>query len=158
MPTIHLTTFIAAPVERVFDLSRSLELHRASMNRYQEKTINGVVSGLMKPGDTVTWQARHLRRERILKVNMTAMKAPESFTDEQLEGVFTYMKHEHFFKPTDNGTLMIDLFHYDVPYGLFGKWFNALYLKKYLARLLNERNAFIKETAETNRWKQYLQA
>ena len=28
MPTIHLTTFVAAPAQRVFDLARSIDLHR----------------------------------------------------------------------------------------------------------------------------------
>ena len=36
MPFIHLTTFIEAPVQRVFDLSRSIDVHKLSMQRYAE--------------------------------------------------------------------------------------------------------------------------
>ena len=47
MPFIHLTTFIEAPQERVFDLSRSVALHKASMKHHEEKIIDGPMSGLM---------------------------------------------------------------------------------------------------------------
>lgn len=156
MPLIHLTTFIAAPQERVFDLSRSVELHKNSMKKYEEKILNGTMAGLMQLNDTVTWSARHLFKERILKVKVSQFQPPYSFTDEQVEGDFISMKHEHFFKPCDNGTIMIDLFHYEVPHGLFGKLVNGLYLEKYMTRLLQERNNIIKEVAETGKWKQVL--
>ena len=156
MPVIHLTTFIAAPQERVFDLSRSVSLHKQSMSHHQETIINGVMSGLMNEGDTVTWKAKHLYRERILKVKLTKMQRPDYFADEQVEGDFASMKHEHHFKPIENGTIMIDQFHFESPRGLIGKWFNKIYLEKYLKRLLLGRNELIKKAAESNQWKQYL--
>ena len=39
MPNIHLTTFIAAPVERVFDLSRNIDLHKESMTKHKEEAV-----------------------------------------------------------------------------------------------------------------------
>jgi ligand-binding SRPBCC domain-containing protein len=156
MTRIHITTFIAAPPERVFDLSRSVDLHRASMKSYRESVVNGTMNGLLKKGDTVTWKAKHLFKERLLKTQITALQPFESFTDEQVEGDFLFMKHEHFFRPVENGTFMIDYFDYEVPYGILGKWLNGLYLKNYLTRLLEQRNQFIKTTAETDRWKPYL--
>ena len=66
------------------------------------------------------------------------------------------MKHERHFKSCDNGTLLIDLFHFETPYGVFGQWFNNLYLTKYLRRLLENRNRTIKECAESGRWKRLL--
>ena len=156
MPVIHLTTFIAAPQDRVFDLSRSVSLHKQSMSQHQEKIIAGVMSGLMNEGDTVTWKAKHLFRERILKVKLTKMQRPDYFVDEQVEGDFASMKHEHHFKPIENGTIMIDQFHFESPRGLLGKWFNKIYLENYLKRLLLGRNELIKKAAESNQWKQFL--
>lgn len=156
MPVIHLTTFIAAPQDRVFDLSRSVSLNKQSMSQHQEKIIDGVMSGLMNEGDTVTWKAKHLFRERILKVKLTKMQRPDYFADEQVEGDFASMKHEHHFKPIENGTIMIDQFHFESPRGLLGKWFNKIYLENYLKRLLLGRNELIKKAAESNQWKQFL--
>jgi ligand-binding SRPBCC domain-containing protein len=84
------------------------------------------------------------------------MKAPEMFVDEQIEGDFKMMKHEHYFKPCDNGTIMIDLFHFESPYGTVGKIVNSVYLKGYMKKLLEKRISVIKEYAETDKWRRLL--
>jgi ligand-binding SRPBCC domain-containing protein len=156
MPLIKLTTFVKAPLERVFDLSRSIDLHKKSMIPYGEKPVAGRISGLVEQGDSVTWQAKHLLKERTLSVKITAMQEPHSFVDELVKGDFTAMKHEHYFKVCDNGTFIIDHFYFESPYGVLGTWLNRLYLTRYMRRLLETRNAVIKEVAESNQWKHYL--
>lgn len=156
MPTIHLTTFIAAPAERVFDLSRSIDLHKKSQEKTNEKAVAGVASGLISLDETVTWKAKHLMKERIMKMKITAMQRPYSFTDEMMQGDFKSLRHEHHFKQIDNGTLMIDLFSFETPYGLIGKLMNGVYLTGYLQQLLSGRNQLIKEYAESNKWQQVL--
>jgi len=156
MPTIHLTTFIAAPVEVVFNLSRSVDIHKKSMTKHQEEAVAGTRYGLMEREDTVTWKAKHFFKTRILRIKVSAMQKNEQFTDEQIDGDFKEMKHEHYFKPCDNGTIMIDLFHFESPYGRIGKWFNGLYFTRYMRKLLEQRNTVIKEFAENGKWKQLL--
>ena len=156
MPTIHLTTFIAAPADVVFDLSRHVGLHKESMSSFREEAVAGTRFGLIEKEETVTWQAKHLFKNRLLRVKITEMKRPEMFTSEQLQGDFKMMKHEHHFKPCDNGTIVIDLLHFESPYGVLGQWFNSLYLTNYMKRLLELRNKIIKEFAETERWKKLL--
>jgi ligand-binding SRPBCC domain-containing protein len=156
MPFIHLTTFIAAPQDRVFDLSRSVALHKASMKHHEEKIVDGTMSGLMNMNDTVTWTAKHLFKQRRLKIKITKFQRPEYFIDEQEVGDFKMMKHEHYFKPIENGTIMIDQFHFEISNDIIGKLINNFYLEKYMTQLLKERNKMIKETAESNLWKQYL--
>ena len=153
MPTIHLTTFIAAPVQVVFDLSRHIGLHKESMSSYKEEAVAGTRFGMAEQDDTITWKARHLFKNRLLRVRITEMKKHDLFVDEQAEGDFKMMKHEHYFKPCENGTLLIDMFHFESPYGVIGQWFNSLYLTKYLRKLLEQRNKAIKEVAESERWK-----
>lgn len=156
MPTIHLTTFIAAPPEVVFDLSRSVDIHKKSMEHHKEEAVAGTRYGLMEQEDTVTWKAKHIFKTRVLRVKITGMKKAEQFTDEQVDGDFKLMRHEHFFKPCDNGTIMIDLFHFESPYGAIGKWFNTLFFTRYMKKLLEQRNHLIKEIAETGKWRQLL--
>jgi len=153
MPTIHLTTFIAAPVERVFDLSRSIDVHKKSLAHTNEQAVAGTTSGLIQQDETVTWKAKHLGKVRVMKVKISSMMAPQSFTDELVNGDFKEMKHEHHFKPIKNGTLMIDLFSFESPYGSLGKMVNYIFLKRYLRKLLERRNLAIKEYAETDKWK-----
>lgn len=156
MPIIHLTTFIAAPPPVVFDLSRHIGLHKQSMSAFNEDAVAGTRFGLIEKNETVTWRAKHLFKSRLLRVKITEMKKPDMFTDEQLQGDFKMMKHEHHFKPCDNGTILIDLLHFESPYGLPGQWFNNLFLTKYIKRLLEFRNKTIKEFAESDKWKKLL--
>jgi ligand-binding SRPBCC domain-containing protein len=153
MPTIHLTTFVAAPAGRVFDLARSIDLHRKSMAHTGEEAIAGTTNGLIGLNETVTWKARHLRKTRILKSKITAMNPPLSFTDEMVQGDFKSLRHEHHFKQIDNGTLLIDLFTFESPYGGLGKLAERLFLTRYLKNLLEIRNKAIKEYAESEKWK-----
>lgn len=156
MPTIHLTTFIAAPAQVVFDLSRHIGVHKESMSDFQEEAVAGIRFGLIEKEETVTWRAKHLFKTRLLRSKITAMKKYEMFVDEQLQGDFKMMKHEHHFKPCDNGTILIDLFYFESPYGILGQWFNSLYLTNYIKKMLEQRNKTIKEFAEGNRWKKLL--
>lgn len=158
MPIIHLTTFIAAPANVVFDLSRHVGLHKVSMSKFREEAVAGTRFGLIENEDTVTWKARHFFKNRFLRVKITEMEKAQHFTDEQLQGDFKMMKHEHHFKACENGTLLIDLFHFESPYGMLGHWLNNLYLTKYLKRLLEQRNSTIKEYAESGKWKKLLQS
>ena len=156
MPIIHLTTFIAAPIERVFDLSRSIELHKKSMAHHREQAVAGTTMGLINLNETVTWKAKHLMKTRVLQVKIIAMQRPLSFTDEMKKGDFKSMKHEHHFKEIENGTLMIDVFRFEAPFGGLGRFFSSVYLSGYLEKLLEQRNELIKEYAESSKWKHVL--
>lgn len=156
MPTIHLTTFIEAPVQRVFDLSRSINLHKKSLEHTGEEAVGGITTGLINLNETVTWQAKHLGKKRLLKIKISALDSPASFTDEMVEGDLRSMKHEHHFRQVENGTIMIDLFYFETPYGMIGKILNRVYLTRYLRRLLEQRNQFIKEYAESTKGQQLL--
>ena len=156
MPLIKLTTFVKAPLQRVFDLSRSVDLHKKSMSRWDEKPVSGRLSGLVEGGDTITWQAKHLLKVRTLSVKVTALQAPHSFVDELVKGDFAALKHEHYFKPCENGTFIIDHFYFETPYGTLGNLLNRLYLTRYMRRLLEARNETIKQVAESNQWRHYL--
>ncbi len=157
MPLIHLTTFIGAPAQRVFDLSRSVDLHKKSMAHTGEQAVAGTTAGLIELNETVTWKAKHLLKVRVLRSRITEMNKSVSFTDEMANGDFKQLKHEHHFKQIENGTLMIDLFSYETPYGGLGKIVNSLFLNRYLKKMLERRNRFIKEYAESEKWKFILQ-
>jgi ligand-binding SRPBCC domain-containing protein len=156
MSKIHLTTFIAAPIERVFNLSRSINLHKISTAQTQEEAIAGVTTGFINLDETVTWKAKHLFKTRQHTSKITAMQIPVSFTDEMIKGDFKSFCHQHFFKTIDNGTIMIDIVEFESPYGSIGKIFNTVYLKNYIEIFLQKRNAVIKEYAETAKWKAIL--
>ncbi len=71
-----------------------------------------------------------------------------------VSGAFKSFKHEHHFSQWGAETLMTDIFDYISPLGILGRLADKLFLKKYMADLLQKRNQTIKEFAESNKWKQ----
>ena len=148
MPTIRLEMQIAAPIERCFDLARSVELHRDSMVHTGEWAIAGVTKGLMGMGDWVTLEAKHFGVRQRLTSRITAYERPVRFVDEMVSGAFKRFAHMHEFVPNGSGTLMIDIFDYTSPLGPLGFIADRLFLERYMRALLRRRNAYIKHAAE----------
>jgi ligand-binding SRPBCC domain-containing protein len=152
MPTIELTTKINAPVEVVFNLSRSIDLHMESTKQTGEHVIAGRTSGLISLNENVTWRAKHFGIWQNLTVKITVFDFPNLFVDEMVSGAFKSFTHEHHFTNVDdNHSIMRDVFVFESPLGLLGKLANTLVLKKYMTELLAERNRVIKVTAETTK-------
>ncbi len=148
MAKIELLTQINAPIETVFDLSRSIDLHIESTKQTGERAIAGKTSGLIGSGESVTWRAKHFGIWQNLTSKITEYKYPDYFVDEMVSGAFKSFRHEHHFSDVDSQTLMRDVFVFESPLGIVGRFFNWLILKKYMTDLLVERNRVIKESAE----------
>lgn len=156
MPIIKLETMIDAPVERVFDLSRCIDLHAESMGRHREKAVGGMTSGLISLGESVTWEAVHFGLKQNLTSEITVFDRPRHFRDSMLSGAFKRIDHDHYFEPAASGTLMRDVFDYTSPLGFLGSIADALFLERYMTRMLAERNAVIKQIAESEGWRKFI--
>jgi ligand-binding SRPBCC domain-containing protein len=148
MGRIRLETVIHAPIERVFDVARDVEAHQRSMTDHDERAIGGRLSGLIGPGETVTWSARHLGRSWSLTSRITEFEPPRRFVDEQVSGPFRSFRHEHRFEAFAGGTLMLDDWRHAAPFGPLGWLADRLVLERYMRRLLEARNASLRQEAE----------
>lgn len=151
MPRIELVTDIAAPIARVFDLARSIDVHQQSQTKHREKAVAGRVSGLIEAGETVTWEAVHFGIRQRLASRIDAMTKPVHFRDSMVSGAFAGFVHDHHFEEIPGGTRMTDIFDYTAPLGWLGKLADVLFLERYLRRLLEERNEVIRRLAEDAR-------
>ncbi|MEZ6096776.1 MAG: hypothetical protein R3C03_21550 [Pirellulaceae bacterium] len=88
MSVITLTTEIAATIDVVFDLSRSIDLHVESTSQTNEKAIAGRTSGLIELGETVTWEATHFFIRQRLTVRIELFDRPNHFRDSMVAGRF----------------------------------------------------------------------
>ena len=145
MPIIELATHINAPIGQCFDLARSIDVHVASTRHTGEIAIAGRTSGLIELNETVTWRAKHFGVWQTLTSRITEMAYPNFFTDEMAKGAFKSFRHEHYFYPIKDQTLMKDIFRFESPMGTI---FDVMFLKDYMIRLLEKRNQVIKEIAE----------
>jgi len=153
MVSIEEKTYIKAPVERCFYLSLSIDLHQDSTAQTRERAVAGVTNGLIGQGEQVTWQGRHFGLMLRHTSKITAHEAPVFFEDAMVSGLFRSFRHQHFFKPEVNGTMMEDKLEFAVPIPLFGRAVEVLVLKEYLRGFLHERNVFIKKVAESEDWR-----
>jgi ligand-binding SRPBCC domain-containing protein len=153
MPTIYLETKIKSGIEISFDLSRSIDLHKISTAKTNEKAIDGKTKDLINLDEFVTWQAKHFGITQKLTSKITAFKRPFYFRDEQQKGAFKYIIHDHYFEAQTGYVIMKDIFKFQSPFGIIGKLIDKIILTGYLKKLLIERNNIIKEYAETEKWK-----
>ena len=149
MPVIVLRTRVAAPPSRCFDLARDVDLHERSTAASRERAVAGVTSGLLGPGDEVTWEATHFGVRQRLTSRMTEFDPPHRFVDEMVRGAFRRFRHEHQFRAVEDGTEMVDIFDYTSPLGPLGKLADLLFLRRYMTRSLRDRNAYLKREAES---------
>jgi ligand-binding SRPBCC domain-containing protein len=156
MPVIELSTRVHAPLQRCFDLSRSIDLHARSTAGTEEVPVAGVTSGLIGAGEEVTWRARHLGVRQHLTSRITSFEPPGHFRDSMVRGAFRRFDHDHYFEPDGEFTIMRDRFDYTSPFGLLGRLADALFLKRYMTRFLEERNRVIREVAESEGWREYI--
>ena len=156
MPTIHIQTQINASRKMVFDLSRSIDVHKLSTAHTNETAIAGVTSGLINLNETVTWRAKHFGIYHKLTSKITEFDSQYYFADEMTQGIFKRFKHQHYFEDHQGGTLMTDLFEYRSPLKILGKLADKLFLKNYMTKLLIQRNSLIKELAESGAGETYL--
>jgi ligand-binding SRPBCC domain-containing protein len=158
MVRIGLTTTITAPIERCFDLSRSIDLHMASTDFTGERAIAGVQQGLIGPGQEVTWSGRHFGRQITHTSRITEFEFPTHFQDSMVRGAFRSFRHDHYFEARGSCTLMRDTMEFEAPYGIAGRLVEVLLLDRHMRNLLEKRNRHIRRVAESEEWKAFLRS
>lgn len=157
--TLEDLTVIRAPIERCFDLARSVEVHLAGNVHCGEAAlaIAGVTSGLVGMAQRVTWRAKHFGVWHNLTSEITAMDRPTYFQNIMIQGIFRCMKHDHFFRSLSREeTEMKSVYCFAAPLPILGRLAEIAFLRRYMQALLRERNAVIKEIAESSKWQVYL--
>jgi ligand-binding SRPBCC domain-containing protein len=156
MEIIRLETWIDAPVERCFLLCLSVDLHVASASSSQEQIVEGVTSGLISEGETVTFRGRHFGLKLQHESRIEVLRPYSYFRDVMVSGAFSHFEHDHYFAAMDDGTRMRDEIRYTAPWGVLGRLATKMLVKRHLTAFLVERNTEIKKVAESQSWHQYL--
>ena len=154
-------TLIDAPIVRVFDLSRSIEVHLLANVHENEQALalGGLTNGLVGLGEQVTWRAKHFGLWHDLTSKATLVNPPTYFQVTMVEGIFRSMQADHPFRSLPSGaTELKDTFAIAAPLPILGPIAEALFLRRYMIGLNRERNAVIKQLAESDDWQRYLPA
>lgn len=104
----------------------------AESSMYAGQIIEYVVTPLF--GISTTWVTE-----------ITHVKEPEYFVDEQRFGPYALWHHKHFIKPIENGVEMVDIVDYKIPFGFLGQLAQPLIVSPKLKEIFEyRREALIK--------------
>lgn len=156
MPVLELTIEVRAPIERTFDLARSVDMHVASTAHTGERAVAGVTTGLLTLGQEVTWRAIHFGIRQHLTSRITVFERPFHFRDSMVQGAIHRFDHDHLFAQHGNVRIMRDVFDFQSPFGMLGHIADRLFLIGHMRHLLLTRHALIKTVAETEQWRRYI--
>ncbi|MBC5636382.1 SRPBCC family protein [Ornithinibacillus hominis] len=148
MPIIKHEQFILASREVCFDLARNVEIHTKTTSKTKEEAVGGITQGLLRKGDTVTWEATHFGIRQKLTAKVIHMEKPTMFVDVMVKGAFNSFTHTHRFVEKNGGTIMIDIFEYKSPFGIVGIIVDKLFLERYMANFISSRAKELKRIAE----------
>lgn len=99
----------------------------------------------MYPGMIIIYNVRPLLNIPVRWVTeITQVKEPFYFVDNQKSGPYKFWHHQHIFKEIKNGTEMTDIVNYAAPFGFLGKMAENLFIKKKVEEVFNFRNEKMK--------------
>ncbi len=95
----------------------------------------------MYPGQLIEYSLKPLPLYRTNWVtHITQMEEGKFFVDEQMYGPYATWHHKHFINEIPGGTLMEDVIHYRLPFGILGK-IGAPFVKKQLDKIFRFRES-----------------
>jgi hypothetical protein len=131
---------IDAPLERCFDLARSIDVHVYTARGISGKAIAGKTSGLADLGDTTTWSARFFGLRFRVTTKVVTMKKPFGFSERLERGLFKRFEHDYALRDLGNGvTELEDAFIFESPCGWVGKLFDRFVLQKVMRETMESR-------------------
>lgn len=74
---------------------------------------------------------------------ITHVKGPFFFIDEQRKGPYAIWHHEHHFEEIPEGVKMTDILHYHVPFGWLGKIVNSVIIRKKVLSIFEYRKKIL---------------
>jgi len=98
------------------------------------------------PGMIITYKVSPLLGIKLnWMTEITHVKEPDYFVDDQRSGPYKIWHHEHHFKEIKGGVLMTDILHYAIPFGPIGRLANKLLVRKEIDRIFSFREKAIND-------------
>ena len=157
---------IQAPIDRCFALSTSVELVQRTLGM---KLVGGTTVGHITANSRVVWRGWKFGLPTEHHTLITGFAAPHPvgqgpehrleafFQDTQERGRFAFFQHDHFFRGSDTGTQLEDHVRFALPFGPLGRLAATFFLAPHIRRLAQQRFRMIKDLAEGEGWRKWLE-
>mgnify|MGYP000722411960 CR=1 FL=1 len=108
--------------------------------------VTSSVAGRMYPGMIITYQLTPVAGFPVNWVSeITHVREPMFFVDEQRIGPYRFWHHQHVFTPIDVGVEMTDIVHYQLPLGPVGRVFHNALVRKKLEAIFDYRRKVLRQ-------------
>jgi ligand-binding SRPBCC domain-containing protein len=139
MPVLERSQFIPVPLDEVFRFfseARNLETLTPAWLGFRFLTPGPIEMGagarieyrISLHGVPVRWRTL-----------IAEWDPPHAFKDIQLKGPYKLWEHEHRFEAVAGGTLMKDIFHYELPFGWLGRLVERFWVRREVKRIFDYR-------------------
>lgn len=170
MPTltsVRDTAIIHAPLDRVWALSRRVELVKDTLGM---KLVGGTTSGFVESGSRVVWRGWKFGLPTEHHTLITGFEAPHElhdgrreawFQDSQEKGRFATFQHDHWMRETHTPegpavTMLEDHVQFSLPLFIGGQIVSTLLMKPYVKALVKRRFRALREIAEGHGWERFV--
>lgn len=173
---IRETAIIRAPLERCFALSTRVELVQRTlgMELVNRGVEGGVTSGHITANSRVIWRGWKFGLPTEHRTLITAFEPPHLghigdlaaefdgqsvgwFEDSQEHGRFAAFRHLHLFRQYRHDVRLEDRIHFTLPFGPLGRLAANFILAPYIRKLARRRFEMIKQLAEGEGWREWLE-
>jgi ligand-binding SRPBCC domain-containing protein len=139
--------FIDKPLDEVWSFfSRPENLNKITPEHVSFEILSDIEGVEMYEGMIIQYNIAPLLGIKMNWVTeITHIREKQYFIDEQRFGPYGFWHHQHWFEEKDGGTLMKDILHYKVPYGIIGTIANALFVEKMVHQIFDFREETIEK-------------
>lgn len=135
------TQFIPRPLAEVWNFfSRPENLNAITPDDMSFEILSDIKDKEMYEGMMIMYKiSPFLGIKMDWVTEITYIKDHKYFVDEQRFGPYALWHHEHHFEARDGGTLMTDILHYKVPYGIIGTIADAVFVNNKVEEIFTFR-------------------
>ena len=146
---------VRAPIERCFALSTHLAVVEMVLAM---RPVAGRVAGSVVGGDRVRWRGWKWGLPHEHESLIDGFEPPVYFRDSMVSGRFDRFEHEHHFTDRGDGSVLLrDDLRLSLPWGIGGEMVGRTMVLPHIHGLMRRRFALIKQMAEGEEWRRYLQ-
>lgn len=147
-PTQHLEYWQDLPIsidEAWYFFSRPENLARITPKNLGFE-VTSTLPEQMYAGLIVTYRIKPLLGISLpWTTEITQLREPEFFVDEQRSGPYRLWHHQHLFESIDQGTRMRDDVHYQLIFGMLGHWLAGKVVRNRLEQIFSYRQRALAE-------------
>lgn len=150
MPDIILITRIQASSALCYKLALNVQMNHLHAQASKQNLHVETSTHFLKRGDTAYCSYPGFGPK--FTTEIIELEEPRYLVHRMEHGFFREYIHQQFFREENGYTLLKDIIEYKVPGGIFGRIYNALFLKNQIRRMHEAKNKLLASYAESGQW------